>query len=144
MTGLLLDTNALLWLVETKPMRAIAMVAIADAQAAGTLYVSPVTAWEIALASRKKDPAKRPDLRGLDAATWFRQARRRADAKLVLIGLQIALEAARVPAVLGDGDPGDCFIVATARVKRLAVVTRDGTLQAVAAAQPDYLDILPC
>lgn len=144
MTGLLLDTNALLWLVETKPMRAIAMVAIADAQAAGTLYVSPVTAWEIALASRKKDPAKRPDLRGLDAATWFRQARRRADAKLVLIGLQIALEAARVPAVLGQGDPGDCFIVATARVKRLAVVTRDGTLQAVAAAQPDYLDILPC
>ena len=144
MTGLLLDTNALLWLVETKPMRAIAMVAIADAQAAGTLYVSPVTAWEIALASRKKDPAKRPDLRGLDAATWFRQARRRADAKLVLIGSQIALEAARVPAVLGQGDPGDCFIVATARVKRLAVVTRDGTLQAVAAAQPDYLDILPC
>ena len=144
MAQLLLDSNALVWLVGTKPMHPTALLAITNAQAAGTLYVSPVTAWEIALASQKKNPGKRPDLGGLGAATWFRQARRRADAKLVLIGSQIALEAARVPAILGQGDPGDCFIVATARVKHLAVVTRDGRLQAFAAAHPTYLDLLPC
>jgi PIN domain nuclease of toxin-antitoxin system len=68
----------------------------------------------------------------------------RGSGKLVLIGSEIALEAARVPAILGQGDPGDCFTVATARVKRLAVVTRDGALQSLSAAQPDYLDALPC
>jgi PIN domain nuclease of toxin-antitoxin system len=144
MVRLLLDSNALIWLVGTKPMQPTALLAITNAQAAGTLYVSPMTAWEIALASQKKNPDRRPDLGGLDAATWFRQARRRADAKLILIGSQIALEAARVPAILGQGDPGDCFIVATARVKRLVVVTRDGPLQALATAQPDYLGVLPC
>jgi PIN domain nuclease of toxin-antitoxin system len=144
MARLLLDTNALIWLTETKPMGAIALMAIADAQAARTLYVSPVSAWEIALASRKKDTARRPDLGGLDPASWFREARRVAGAKLILIGSQIALEAARVPALLGQGDPGDCFIAATAHVKRLAVVTRDSSLEALSVAQPEYLDVVPC
>jgi len=144
MPRLLLDTNALIWFDTRKAMDQAALLAIAEAQTAGSLYVSPITVWEAALAAQKKNPARRPDLGGLDAATWFREARRRADAKLILIGSQIALEAAQVPAVLGQGDPGDCFIVATARVKQLAVVTRDGTLEALSAAQPDYLHVVPC
>lgn len=144
MAGLLLDTNALVWLVETKPMRAAAIVAIAHAQAAGALYVSPITAWEIALAARKSNPARRPDLGGLDTISWFRGARKSAGAKLALIGSRIALEAARAPVVLGQGDPGDCFIVATARVKRFAVVTRDHAIAALSASQPGYLDVVRC
>ena len=144
MTRLLLDSNALIWPAETKPMQASALTAIRDAQTAGTLFVSPVTAWEIALASRKKDYARRPDLGGLDPASWFREARRRTGARLVLIGSQIALEAARVPVILGQGDPGDCFIVATAHVKQCAVVTRDSDMEALSAAQPDYLKVVGC
>jgi PIN domain nuclease of toxin-antitoxin system len=89
MTRLLLDSNALVWLAETKPMQASALTAIRDAQAAGTLYVSPVTAWEIALAAHKKDPARRPDLGGLHTALWFQEARRRTGAKLALIGSRL-------------------------------------------------------
>ncbi len=73
MAQLLLDSNALIWLVGRKPT---ALLAIVDAQAAGTLYVSPATAWEIGLASQRKIPDRRPDLGGLDAATWFQQTLR--------------------------------------------------------------------
>ena len=144
MAQLLLDTNALIWFETGRAMREEALLAIVGAQTAGTLFVSPITAWEAALAVRKKDPAKRPDLGGVDAASWFREARKRARARLILIGSRIALEVARVPAVFGHADPGDCFIIATAHVAKLAVVTRDRAVEALAAAQPDYLDVVPC
>ena len=106
-------------------MEGDALYAIAEAQAADTLFVSPITAWEAALALQKSNHAKRPDLRGQDAATWFRRGRRSTGARLVPIGPRVALEAARVPAACGQRDSGDCYIIATARVSKLTIVTRD-------------------
>lgn len=131
MTPLLLDTNALIWFDTGGSMSEDALLGILAARKARTLYVSPITAWEAALAVQKKNPARRPNLGKADPASWFREARRKAGVKLVLIGSQIALEAARVPALLGSGDPGDCYIVATARVKELVVVTRDRAISAL-------------
>lgn len=74
---------------------------------------------EAALALRKNDPGRWPNLNCDDAASWFRRARRTTGARLIPIGVNIALEAARVPAAYGIGDPGDCYISATARVKGL-------------------------
>jgi PIN domain nuclease of toxin-antitoxin system len=144
MPGLLLDTNALIWFLSEAPMEGDALFAIAEAQAENTLFVSPITAWEAALAIRHHNPARRPDLQGQDAATWFREGRRKTGAKLVKIGVRIALEAARVPAIYGQGDPGDCYLIATARVQRLAIITRDGRMAALAAVQPAYLRVVPC
>lgn len=121
-----------------------ALFAVADAQATNSLFVSPITAWEAALAVQKRDPDRRPNLAGDDAASWFRRARRSTGARLVPIGASIALEAARVPAVLGSGDPGDCFLIATARVKQLTIVTRDGPMTTLAEARPDYLQLIQC
>lgn len=121
-----------------------ALFAIADAQAANSLFVSPITAWEAALAVQKRNPAGRPDLAGNDAASWFRRARRSTGARLAPVSAKVALEAARVPAIYGSGDPGDCFIIATARVKGLTVVTRDGPMTTLAAAMPDYLRLIQC
>ncbi len=128
---LLLDTNALIWFLAAEFMEPEALVAITQAQRAGNLYLSPITAWEAAMALNKTNPAKRPNLNGQDAATWFRQACTTTGAKIVRIGSRIALEAARVPQVSGNGDPGDCFIIATARMNKLAVVTRDRTMQRI-------------
>ncbi len=125
-------------------MKPEALVAITQAQKAGSLYLSPVTAWEAALALNKANPAKRPNLNGQDAATWFRQACATTGAKIARIGSRIALEAARVPLVSGNGDPGDCFIIATARVSKLAVVTRDGNMQRLSANDPNYLKTMAC
>jgi PIN domain nuclease of toxin-antitoxin system len=144
MPGLLLDTNALIWFVAGEPMTDEALVAIAMAQDGGGLFVSPVSAWEAALAVRKSNANKRPNLGGREAAPWFAYARRLTGAKLAPVTHRIALEAARVPAVYGRGDPGDCFIIATARVRRLRVVTRDGPMSELAANEPAYLSLVQC
>lgn len=144
MPGLLLDTNALIWFVAEEPMLPEALFAIADAQAGDALFVSPLSAWEAAVAVRKRNPDRRPNLLGDDAAAWFRRARRSTGARLATITASVALEAARVPAIYGSGDPGDCFIIATARVRKLAVVTRDGPMTTLAEAQPDYLSLIQC
>lgn len=144
MPGLLLDTNALVWFVAEEPMEDEALFAIAEAQQGNLLFVSPITAWEAALAVRKPNLERRPNLAGDDAASWFRRARRSTGARLVSVSSAVALEAARVPAVYGSGDPGDCFIIATARVHELTVVTRDGPMTALSELQPDYLRLIQC
>jgi PIN domain nuclease of toxin-antitoxin system len=139
--ALLLDTHALYWLVRREPMDAAALDAIAAAQDAKALHVSPITAWELGVAMRKRD--NRPGL-GVDPDAWFRQALRATGAKLATITLAVAAEAAAVPAVYGRGDPGDCFLIATARVRKLVIVTRDDAMLRLAAAQPSYLAAIAC
>ena len=141
---MLFDTHALIWFLAAERMEPSALFAIAEAQAANTLYVSPITAWEAALALRKPDPAKRPNLNGQDAATWFRKGCRITGAKIIPIGTRIALEASRVPLVSNNGDPGDCYVIATARVSKLAVVTRDSKMRDLSSASPDYLTVVEC
>jgi PIN domain nuclease of toxin-antitoxin system len=123
-------------------MSADALEAIAKAQLAGELFLSPITGWEAALALTKRDG--RPDLGGRDGGTWFWAARRLPGATLVPSGPAIALEAARVPAVYGRGDPGDCFISATARMKRVPVIPRDRATIELAEREPAYLAIVAC
>jgi PIN domain nuclease of toxin-antitoxin system len=144
MAALLLDTHALIWFLAGSPMRPDALAAISTAQAADTLFVSPISAWEAALALSHRNSARRPDLLGQDAGGWFRRGRQSTGAKLVRIGMRIALEAARVPEAIGHGDPGDCYLIATARVRNLSVVTRDALMAQVAKERPDYLRVVPC
>jgi PIN domain nuclease of toxin-antitoxin system len=142
--GILLDTNALIWVLAGQPIEADAALAIADAQAADELFVSPVSAWEAALAVRHRNPDRRPNLSEQDAATWFRKGRARLGAKLAAIGIRVALEAARIPSAFSHSDPGDCFLIATAHSKRLAFVTRDGPIRDLATANPGYLSVIRC
>ena len=64
MPGALLDTHALYWLVTAvATLSEEALIAIANNQAAGTLYVSPITASELTIAAKKpphKDPPNHP------------------------------------------------------------------------------------
>jgi PIN domain nuclease of toxin-antitoxin system len=140
--GLLLDTNAMIWFLAEEPMEAAALYAIAEAQAAGQLYVSPISAWEAALALAK--PSRQPNLSGQDAATWFKKGRKQLGARLLTPGIAVGLEAARVPAIYGSGDPGDCYIIASARVGRHTVVTRDRRMRSLHARLPAYLATIGC
>ncbi len=144
MSGVLLDTNALVWFLAGEAMVDDALVAIADAQRVGRLLVSPISAWEAAVALRKPDPGRRPNLGGREAAAWFRQALTLTGARLVSVSQRVALEAARVPDVYGRGDPGDCFLIATARVKKVPIVTRDEAMRQLAADRPAYLTVIDC
>ena len=114
---LLLDTHALLWFVRGEFRTSTAQDAVEAAQDANALYASAVTAWELGVAELKR--TGRPEL-GMMPGAWFRQALRTTNARLATITPAIAAEAASVPAIYGRGDPGDCFLIATARVRRLS------------------------
>jgi PIN domain nuclease of toxin-antitoxin system len=142
MSALLLDTNTVIWFMAQAPMRPAALEAIAKAQHQDSVFVSPISAWEAALALRKR--RSQPDLGGRDATEWFQAVLRSPGFRLAQPTRRIALEAARVPAVFGHGDPGDCFLIATARTKRIPIVTRDRRMLRLSVARSDYLQTIAC
>ncbi|WP_165214324.1 type II toxin-antitoxin system VapC family toxin [Affinirhizobium pseudoryzae] len=141
MAGVVLDTHALLWLVtQPETLTEDALIAIATAQENNKLYLSLITAWELAIAVNKK--ANAPDIGNLAVRDWLRAAVAVTSSKIVPIGPSIALEAANVIAVTGHKDPGDCYIMATARHKKVPIVTRDGIMRRIAAT--GYIDVIGC
>lgn len=145
MSGVLLDTHALYWLVSGEAeLRDEALVAISENQKVGTLFVSPVTAWELSVATMKRRAAGRPYLGGDPPDRWFRETVRATSARIIPIRQRISCEAARVVTDTGHKDPGDCFLIATARVRRMPIVTRDETMQSIAAERAGYLDVIAC
>jgi PIN domain nuclease of toxin-antitoxin system len=143
--GALLDTHALYWLVSgTDDLTDAALIAIGEQQDAGTLFVSPITAWELAVAAQKPPGPGRPDLGGQLAREWFKEAVELTGARLISVHQRIAFEAANVATVYGRKDPGDCFLIATARVRRIPIITRDAAMIDLAQARPDYLSVIQC
>lgn len=144
MSGTLLDTHSLLWSINDLALSHSAELAIGHAQDAGSLYASPISAWEIGVASVKKQRAHRPPLGGLPPDMWFRNAVIQMRAKLAAFTMDIALESARVPSIYGSGDPGDCFLLATAHVEDLTLITRDDRILKFAKKHPHYLAVVAC
>lgn len=145
MPGILLDSHALYWLVSGEDQLSNeAMVAIGENQASGTLFVSPITAWELSVATQKGSAAGRPHLGDIPPARWFREAVTVTEAKIIPIRQRIACEAAQVVIATRHKDPGDCYLIATARMRRLSLVTRDTVIGEIAAADPAYISIIGC
>jgi PIN domain nuclease of toxin-antitoxin system len=143
--AILLDTHALLWLVNGETaLTAEAVKAIAEAQRDRTLFVSPISGWELAVASQKAPGPGRPDFGGQPAHLWFRAALKLTGARLAPITQAITFEAAEVPAIYSRKDPGDCFLIATARVRTLPIVTRDRAMCDLARDRPHYLNVIVC
>jgi PIN domain nuclease of toxin-antitoxin system len=139
--GVLLDTHALYWLVSgTERLSDEALLAIGRNQETGTLYISPITAWELALAVRK--PTNAPQLGGLSVGKWFRAAIRETSAKLIPITQSVAIEAAEVVVATGHKDPGDCYLIATVRVRKIPIISRDRSMLAMASS--GYLNMIEC
>jgi PIN domain nuclease of toxin-antitoxin system len=114
---------------------------LARAQATGTLFVSPITAWELSIAAQKPPHRDRPQLNST-ISKWFPAAIRATSAKLIPIQQTIAIEAAEVPVATGHKDPGDCYLIATSRVRKIPIVTRDPVMRKLAT--DGYLDVIVC
>lgn len=139
----MLDTHALYWLVTAvDTLSEEALIAIADNQTAGTLYVSPMTAWELTIASCKPAHRDPPNLGTSSPSKWFSEAVAATGAKIVPIKQRIACEAAAVVVDTGHKDPGDCYLIATARIKKVPIITRDAVIQEL--ARPEYLQVIVC
>lgn len=117
---LLLDTCAAVWAAAADPsLRPGARKAIEDAARGGDLYLSPITAWEIATLARKG----RLEL-AVSPQAFVDQLFGRAGIVEAPIHPEIALLAGSLAGEF-HGDPADRLIVATAIVHGLRVVTRD-------------------
>lgn len=137
-----MDTNALIWFMNGDPLSQKSLEDIAQAQRARKVYVSPISGWEAALALRKR--SGQPNLGGMNAGDWFKAVLGVPGVRLITQNQGIALEAANVPGIYGRGDPGDCFLIAAAHVRKLSLVTRDRAILALAARRPDYLQAIEC
>ena len=62
----------------------------------------------------------------------------------VSISSSIVLEAAEVPGLYGSGDPGDCFLIATAHVENLSLVTRDAKIIEFAMDRSNCVTAIHC
>jgi PIN domain nuclease of toxin-antitoxin system len=110
-----LDTHAAIWwTLEPARLSRRARQAIDDADRIG---LSSIVFWEVALLSRRR----RIDLRGT-VGEWVREVLSLPRVESHLVTPEIALEAEELPM---HADPGDRFIVASARKNGCPLVTRD-------------------
>jgi PIN domain nuclease of toxin-antitoxin system len=142
MPAALLDTNVLIWLLAKAPLRPEAWLEIVSAQSKNELFVCAITAWEAGTASKKRQIHRRPNLLGLAPDAWFQLALKQTGAGVLSIDQAVATEASLVPDIYGSADPGDCFLIATARIHNLTLVTRDERILELGNRRPKYLKVL--
>ena len=135
--AVLLDTCACLWLTRGEPMSRASRRAIREAQASRAgVYVSAITAWEVAtLVSKRRYRLY------VSPKVWFARLLALSGVRLALLTPEILIESAFLPGE-PPKDPADRMIAATARQHGFMLMTRDRKLLAYAAQ--DYLRVLPC
>lgn len=113
---MILDTCALLWLaVGEKKLSRSALKKINEAPA---VYVSTISGFEISLkVGQGKLELSHP------VEEWFEQVAEHHSLTVLPLGLDVCIAAAKLRPI--HDDPFDRFIIATAKLNNLAVVTAD-------------------
>ena len=119
MPSVLLDTCAMIFIATGQTISASASQQLRAASLAGSVLVSPVSAWEIGLLSAKRTIGFRPDPK-----SWFQRFMAYPGARLTPLTPDIAIEASFLPLPLHN-DPADRLLIATARSLDVPIVTRD-------------------
>ena len=116
--------------------------ALTEQRAAPRRRVS-IGSWVISLDGALVQPCQTRDVSAKGVRVHFKEAQRLPGTLFYLdMKDRIAYEAAEVVVATGHRDPGDCYLIATARVKKIPIVTRDAIMQAHASS--GYLDIILC
>ena len=120
MNKVLLDTHVLIWLIngdETLDKKVLKI--IREVSQDGILYVSAISIWEIALLESKNKIT-------LDKSVdqWIECVLKLPYMSVMDLNHKIALESCRLVGNMHQ-DPADRFIVATARVLSIPLITRD-------------------
>jgi PIN domain nuclease of toxin-antitoxin system len=133
----LLDTWAAIWLVNGDPMSADSRASITAAQTENLgVYVSPMTAWEVATLVAKN----RLHL-ALSSEAWFDALLGLAGVRLAPMPPRVLIASTTLPGA-PPRDPVDRIIAATGRTFGYSVVTRDGELMLYARA--GHIDAVGC
>ena len=101
------------------------------------VFVSPVSAWEIGLLSRRRDPPRfQPDPK-----TWFAAILSAPAIRTAPFTAEIAIESSLLPQPIHK-DPADRLLIATARFLKVPLVTRDRHI--LAYAEAGHVDAIVC
>ncbi len=119
----LLDTHAWLWFLDSPEMIPPRTLALLKDMRNAPLAVSAITPWEV---SKKHSLGKLSLSQPL--AEWMRTATSEVGINVLPLSPEIAVEANQLPGTFHN-DPADQIIVATARVHRLQLVTKDRLLR---------------
>jgi PIN domain nuclease of toxin-antitoxin system len=118
---LLLDTHIWIW-NHLEPWKISSEVTKELGDSANELWLSPISIWELVMLVEKK----RLELHR-DIGEWVEQSMRELDLQEATFSSAVAHELRFT--LLGYRDPGDRFLVATAKVYGLTLVTADQRLQ---------------
>jgi len=133
----LLDTCAAIWLMNGDPMTDVSRQAIRAARTGGHgVYVSPITAWEIAtlVAKERIQLAYAPE-------RWVESLLALPGVRLADMSPAVLIRSAFLPDK-PPADPADRIIAATAREFEYVVITRDRPLLAYGRA--GHLKVRAC
>jgi PIN domain nuclease of toxin-antitoxin system len=133
---ILLDTHALIWLVNGEKLAEPAREAIRAAASASVLFVSPISAWEIATLIQKRRLALNQD-----AEDWFDSVLKIPGIALAGMDWRILTRSAALPGE-PPKDPADRILISTARRQLLRMITRDREILEYARA--GHLTALAC
>ena len=129
--AVLLDTHILIWLgFGTLPASALACIELAGAED-GAL-VSPISAWEIGLLARPTSSQRERPQFLPDPLSWFDDLMQHPALAPTPFTSAIAVSASFLPGPL-HRDPADRFMIATARVLNIPLLTCDEAILAYAA-----------
>ena len=117
---LLLDTHIWLWSA-LEPARLSARVRRVLDDPKNDLWLSPISVWEALVLARKKRVILEPT-----PEKWVRRALAQLPLHDATMNQEIAIRSATI--ALGHEDPADRFLVATALVHDLRLVTADRRL----------------
>ena len=135
---ILLDTCAIIWMIDDQPMSGRSQAAIREAALYAGVLVSPVSAWEVGLLATR---VHRPLTFRPSPAAWFAILLSRPGVALTPLDPGAAIEAAFLPGDL-PRDPADRLLVATARHLGVPLVTRDQRM--LAYAEQGHVQAIAC
>jgi len=117
----LLDTHILLWSL-LEPKRLTEEVQYNLNEISNELWLSPITTWEIIILSEKK----KIKLASPSPADWIKEVFSKVPFKEAVLNHEVAIQSRKLN--LPHQDPADRFIVASALVFDLTLITSDKRL----------------
>ena len=123
-------------MVRDDPMTRAAREEIQQAARVGTLFISPISAWEIGMAAKRG----RVEL-DLPTEAWVQRVFSRPDLQTAAVAPEIAIRACFLPGEF-HADPADRLIVATATEMGLKLITRDERI--LNYGRRGYLPVMAC
>jgi PIN domain nuclease of toxin-antitoxin system len=130
--ALLLDTHAWLWTLNgsTDDMAAEAVALITAAAAAGRLYVSDISFWEVSLKAVKGKLAL-----SIDPTLWLARAAAAPGIRGLPLTRDVLIQSTRLPGE-PHGDPADRMLLAQAQLGGMSLLTCDRLIVEYAVSQP--------